>query len=147
MRCGECGSKNIKRQNVQGRSFRWKDFSAATVIKPLELNVCQECNNIITKAGESKLIDEAIEASISEQVRIAIAKIKDTQKCEQKDIATRLGVSPEYLSEIKSGRAMPSFQLFNFLKTLAFDEKAFQVSSPEFKPDYKVAMSAFIAVK
>jgi len=141
MRCGECGSKNIKRQNVQGRSFRWKDFSSAHVIKPLELHVCQDCNNIITKAGENKLIDEAIESSITEQVRIAISRIKEDQNCEQKDIAKRLGITPEHLSEIKSGRAMPSFQLFNFLKTLALDKNAYEVSNPDFKIDYKAALT------
>lgn len=143
MRCGECGSKDLNRQNVQGKTFRWKDYSSALLTKPLELLVCQKCGNIITKAGEGKLIDDAIVASISEQVRIAIDQIKTAQNCEQKDIAARLGITPEHLSEIKSGRTIPSFQLFNFLKTLAMDKNAYQVAAPEVnvKIDNKVAMS------
>jgi len=135
MRCGECGSKKLKLQSVIGRSFVWKDFSAAKVSQPLNLIVCQDCQNIIQKAGEGKLIDEAIVKSISEQIRVAISNIKSQHKCEQKEIALRLGVTPEYLSEVKSGRAIPSFQFFNFLKTMAVDEKAFTAASPAISID------------
>lgn len=130
MRCGECGSKNLKLQSVTGCSLVWKDYSAVKISQPLDLMVCQNCHNKIQKAGEGKLIDEAVVRSISEQVKAALSVIKIQHKCEQKEIALRLGVTPEYLSEVKSGRAIPSFQFFNFLKTIAIDEKAFAAASP-----------------
>ena len=54
MRCGECGSKNLKKQNICGRSFVWKDYVAAKMTQDLNLIVCQECQNIIVKSGENK---------------------------------------------------------------------------------------------
>lgn len=140
MRCGECGSKNLKRQSVVGKPFRWKDYSSVTLSQELELLTCQECGNFIIKAGEGKLIDAAIEASIFHQVRMAIESVKAAHGCDQKDIAVRLGISPEYLSEIKNGRQIPSFQLFNFLKTMAVDKSAFSAAAPEIHIDFKVAM-------
>lgn len=143
MTCGECGSKNIKKQNVNGRIFRWKDFSSIKNTQDLELLVCDDCQNIITRSGEGQLIDEAIKASISSQVNLAINKIKSINKCEQKEIARRLGVTPEYLSEVKNGKSVPSFQFFNFLKTIALDERrAFDIANPEIQIDldFKVAM-------
>lgn len=131
MRCGECGSKHLQQQSVKGRSFSFKDYSSVMVTQPLELKVCQNCDNIIIKAGEGEAVDRAIQASIAEQVRIAIEAIKNKHACEQKEIALRLGVSPEYLSEVKSGRSVPSFQLFNFLKTMAMDDEAFETASPD----------------
>lgn len=142
MRCGECGSKNIKIRNVAGKTFRWKDFSKVTLSQKLELNVCQECENVILLLADGEKLDTAIEASVFEQVRLAISAIKENQGCDQKDIAERLGISPEYLSEIKNGRQTPSFQLFNFLKTLALDRKAFEAAAPEVHIDFKIAMRA-----
>lgn len=69
MRCGECGSKNLKRQSVAGKSFRWRGYSSVTLSQDLQLLTCQECGNFIIKAGEGKLIDEAIEASISDMLQ------------------------------------------------------------------------------
>lgn len=68
MTCGECGSKNITKQNVIGRLFRWKDFSSIKNTQNLELHVCNDCKNIITRAGDGELIDKAIKTSIIEQV-------------------------------------------------------------------------------
>lgn len=141
MRCGECGSQNVKRSSVVGKSFRWRDFSSVTLSQPLELLVCQECSNYIIKSGEAEKVDAAIEASIFEQSRIAISKIKEAHGCEQKDIAAHLGVTPEHLSEVKSGRKIPSFQLFNFLKILAMDKAAYPLAAPEVHIDFKAAMS------
>jgi transcriptional regulator with XRE-family HTH domain len=57
-------------------------------------------------------------------------------KCDQKEIAKRVGVTPEYLSEVKNGRAVPSFQFFNFLKTIALNGKrTFEIASPDIQMD------------
>jgi hypothetical protein len=49
----------------------------------------------------------------------------------QTTLSERLGVTPEYLSEIKSGRKLPSFQTYNFLKVLAMDKEAYNLSDPK----------------
>lgn len=143
MTCGECGSKNITKKNVKGRIFRWKDYASVKNTQNLQLCVCENCENIITKAGESQLIDDAIKASITDQIVLAITKIQTVNKCEQKEIARRLGVSPEYLSEVKNGHSVPKFQFFNFLKTLALEGRpAFEIANPDIQleTDYRVAM-------
>lgn len=70
MTCFECGSKRITRKNVKGRYFLYKDYPPVTIIVDLELLVCDSCKNIITKAGEDALIDEAIKASLKEQGKL-----------------------------------------------------------------------------
>ena len=49
----------------------------------------------------------------------------------QIDLAAILGITPEHLSAIKGGGRIPSFQTFNFLKTLALDESAYKIANPE----------------
>lgn len=70
MTCGECGSKDLKKQSVKGRSFAYKNHSQVTVVEPLELTVCQKCENIIIRAGNGELIDEAIAITIDDSKSI-----------------------------------------------------------------------------
>ena len=80
-------------------------------------------------ASQLRQLDTVVEQSITANIKYFIKKIVDREKCEQREIAIHIGLSPEYLSEIKSGRKIPSFQTFNFLKILALDENSFTVST------------------
>ncbi|MCB0408091.1 MAG: helix-turn-helix transcriptional regulator [Bdellovibrionales bacterium] len=102
------------------------------------LITCKDCNEVVFSASQGKIIDQLVIKSINSQINLFIKMIIQREKCEQKEIAEHIGVSPEYLSEIKSGRKTPKFQTFNFLKTLALDGNSFKISSPNFK-DWKTA--------
>jgi transcriptional regulator with XRE-family HTH domain len=80
--------------------------------------------------GDAEKLDRAIEETITFQSAKFIDQIITREHCRQMDLAAILGVTPEHLSAIKNGARIPSFQTFNFLKTLALDENAFRVADP-----------------
>lgn len=65
MRCGECGSQNIKRQNSKGRKFGYRKWDDVELIVDLELLTCQECSNILMGPGDAARLDDAIKKSLS----------------------------------------------------------------------------------
>lgn len=141
--CGECGKREMIYKNINGRSdFSWKDYPNIKIVVDLDLLVCSNCGNIGLISGDSEKLDNAIECSIKQQCNNLITFITTKNKCEQKELANHIGISPEHLSQIKTGRMIPSFTTFNFLKTIAMSDKGFKISSPqlEIKLDYKVAM-------
>jgi DNA-binding transcriptional regulator YiaG len=137
-RCGNCGSTNLISSKENTLSLPWKDYPSVLITEENSLMTCKDCNEIVFSASQGKMIDELVLKSINSQINLFIKMIIQREKCEQKEIAEHIGVSPEYLSEIKSGRKTPKFQTFNFLKTLALDENSFKISSPNFK-DWKTA--------
>ena len=137
-RCGNCGSTKLVSSKDANFSLPWKDYPSVLLTEPVDAWTCSECNELIFPASKAKTIDTAIKGSINSHINQFIKMITLRENCEQKEIAAHIGVSPEYLSEIKSGRKTPKFQTFNFLKTLAIDENSFKISSPTFK-DWKTA--------
>ena len=132
-RCAECGSSSLKMVDVKGRAFPWRDYPAIHLFVDYEAVECQSCHELLFRGSDLKAFDEAIAASITLQVKVFTQIIVDREKCEQSDLArNHLGVSPEYLSEIKSGRKLPKFQLFNFLKTLAVDPDSYKKSDASY---------------
>lgn len=113
-KCGNCGSEKIKKIDKSSLTLPWRDYPAVLVSQPVSGLKCESCGELILNATQGKDLDAKIEASIVEAVQSYLALILQREKCEQKDIAAHLGVSPEYLSEIKSGRKLPKFQTFNF---------------------------------
>jgi len=132
-RCGNCGSTNLGSSQEGNLFLSWRDYPSVLITEENSLMVCKDCGEVIFTASQGKMIDDLIERSINSQINLFLKMIMGRERCEQKLIAEHLGVSPEYLSEIKSGRKTPKFQTFNFLKTLALDENSFKVSSPHFK--------------
>lgn len=133
LRCGECASRNIKKTDLRGQRFLWKDYPSVLLTKDFSAAQCEDCGEIVFTGSDAKDFDEAIRRSIKQQVATFIDVILEREPgLTQTTLAERLGISPEYLSEIKSGRKQPAFGVFNFLKTLALDKKAFKESDPEF---------------
>jgi len=129
-RCGNCGSFEITKNKVEG-PFRWKDYPLVYLTSPISLLQCNACGETMRLPGDSEKIDHAVEESLRHYTQFFIAKILERENCKQIELAARLGVSPEYLSSLKAGNRTPSFQTFNFLRTLAMNEGAFQVAAPE----------------
>ncbi len=129
-RCGNCGSRNIKITQDTG-PFVWKDFPSAFLTKPIDMLQCEDCKEAILSLDMGPKIDKLIESSITENVQQYIQIIVDREHALQTELSERLGVTPEYLSEIKSGRKLPSFQTYNFLRILASDKKVYALSDPK----------------
>ncbi len=138
-RCGQCGSKEIKESDVKGKSFPFRDFPAAQLVKSANFSQCQKCGEVLLSMSDTKKMDSLLEKSITLQINHFIDAVVTREKCKQSDVAAHIGVSPEYLSEIKSGRKLPKFQTFNFLKTLACDPSSFAVSDPAYVPKQESA--------
>ncbi|MEO5968556.1 MAG: hypothetical protein ABIQ95_01410 [Bdellovibrionia bacterium] len=130
-RCGNCGSSKIATKNQKGKSFPWRDYEAVRLDASLNLIECSECGELILKDSDIGNLDEAVEQSIRKQVAQMVDKIIMREDCSQVELASHLGVSKEYLTEIKSGRKIPKFQLYNFLKTIAIEGKAYKASDPK----------------
>lgn len=138
-RCGNCGSTDVQMADAKGHSFPWKDYPMAYVSQSHSFLHCQNCGTFLFKAGETKILDRLLEESLAGQIQFFIQSILEREKCEQKELAQHVGVTPEYLSELKRGR-IPKFQTFNFLKTLAMSgRKVFEVSSPDYDVTKQIA--------
>lgn len=130
-RCGNCGSVNLNVKDQIGRRFPWRDFGEVKLGVALPLTECLECGELIVKDNEVEAIEAAIRETVTSNIRSLVAKIIDRERCSQVAVAVHLGVSEEYLCELKSGRKIPKFQTYNFLKTLALESKAFHASNPK----------------
>lgn len=128
-RCGNCGQFEMKVTKTQG-PFKWKDFQQVTLVKPLDLLRCATCGEHGLRPGDSSQLDKAIEASIRTYAKEWIEMILAREECSQVELATRVGITPEYLSWVKNGARTPAFQTFNMLKTFASDPRAFLISDP-----------------
>ncbi len=131
-RCGNCGSYKLMETDTNG-PFIWKDFPAVHIKKSVLVLKCGTCSETIISLAAGQKIDQFIEESICENVKKYIIKILEREETLQIELSSRLGVTPEYLSEIKSGRKIPSFQTYNFLKVLALNGKAYRISDPKNK--------------
>lgn len=139
-RCGNCGSNNIKKDVLTGFILPWKDYPAVQLLEDEpHFFRCQKCGEPMLSAKETKAFDELTKSSINQQINLFIDKITKREHCNQGELAQHLGVTQEYLSEIKSGRKTPSFQTFNFLKTLAVNEDSYDISDPKFDVLKRVA--------
>lgn len=128
-RCGECGSCETGYRDSVG-PFPWRDYRQVTLVRPARVWICGKCGNTMSMPGDAEKLDRAIEETITLQTAKLIDQIIAREDCRQMDLAATLGVTPEHLSAIKNGTRIPSFQTFNFLKTLALDEGAFRVADP-----------------
>ena len=131
-RCGNCGSFEVKKTPYTG-PFPWKDFPQVYLVKPISIMQCEICGETMGDLRNSEELDHAAEESIISQVRLFIDRIIQRENCTQVELAQRVGVTPQYLSSLKSGANIAGFQTFNFLKVLAVDERAFKLASPSAK--------------
>ncbi|MGK5084297.1 helix-turn-helix transcriptional regulator [Bdellovibrionota bacterium FG-1] len=138
-RCGECGSRDLHLKNQKGKPFPWKDYPAVFLNKDHKVLECAQCENTVESGADVAALSKAIQETVIEQTQAFIETILTREGCKQTELAAHLGVSPEHLSEIKSGRKQPSFQTYNFLKTLAFENRSFKVSDPQYNT-LKIAM-------
>ena len=124
-RCGECGERQLAAKNVRGKyQTPWRDFPVVFVTCDLELWECGHCGNHVQIGGDGAKIDAACEQSVRDQAAQFIDVIRSKTGITSGQLAECLGVSPQHLSSVHSGKFRPSFSLWNFLKTIATDPVA-----------------------
>ncbi len=121
--------------------FPWKDFPFMYVLVPIKLLKCSSCGEVALRPDDPQSVDRSVEASIRTLAGGFISSIIGRERCSQINLAGRIGVTPEYLSGLKSGSRTPSFQTFNILKILSENPSAFKISDPIFELENIVAAS------
>jgi hypothetical protein len=111
--------------------FPWKDYPSVRFVEPVSLLVCSSCGEIGMRPADSDRIDQAVQESIRKYINVFINAILVREECSQVELAGHLGVTPEYLSYMKAGTKIPSFQTFNFLKVMAFSHQTYMAAEPE----------------
>lgn len=125
MRCGACGNQDLERLNVNGiLKTPWKDYPVVHLTKDLELWHCSKCGENPYEGADPARVDEAVEASVRDQASQFIDIIRSKTDLSMEEIARRIGISPEYLSTIRTQKKTPSFTVWNVLKAIATDPKA-----------------------
>ncbi len=132
--CGNCGKNTMTLQKVHG-PFSWKDFMSVVLLEPIDLLQCSNCGEIGYRPKDTETIDRSIEATIRALSGKLVETIIEREECSQTILAQRIGITPEYLSGIKSRTRTPGFQTFNMLKILAEEPSAFEISDPTFDID------------
>lgn len=80
---------------------------------------------------QKERLDAAIKESLIQLTQTLIAGILQREGCTQEELASRLGITPQHLSNLKGGAKIPGFQTFNFLKTFYLDKGAFEKADPQ----------------
>ncbi len=114
-RCGVCGSTKINLTDVRGRKFAWKDYPAVKLQFELILPVCSECDNVMLRSSDVSKLDAAIVKTIQLDVKNAISFLTADLGISQEELSIALGITPQYLSTVKSEKKRLSFTAFNLL--------------------------------
>ena len=121
-RCGECGERRLALKTVRSEfKSPWRDYPLAFVTCDLNLWVCGSCKNYVLIGGDAANIDNAMDKSVRDQASQFIDIIRSKTGLTSGQVAELVGVSPQHLSSIHSGKIRPSFSTWNFLKVMATD--------------------------
>lgn len=64
MKCGECGSENIKRESAKGRRFGYMKWDDLELKVDVDLLTCQDCSNILLAPGDAEALDKGLKQSL-----------------------------------------------------------------------------------
>lgn len=95
----------------------------AYLTKELELPVCGNCGNYAIVDDEAERMDLAMEASVRDQASQFIDIIKAKAGIKGTNLASLLGVTPEYISMLSNKKNTPSYLIWSMLKLVATDPK------------------------
>lgn len=122
LRCGNCGNRALERLNFNGvLKTHWKDYPLVHLTTDLELWHCPKCDETPYESGDPARVDEALEASVRDQASQFIDIIRSKANYSTERLARSIGITPEYLSSIRSQKRTPSFAIWNVLKAIAAD--------------------------
>jgi transcriptional regulator with XRE-family HTH domain len=97
----------------------WKDFPFVDIAFDLTVEACVECDEVLLSSHEIEELDLCLEKSIRAQTANFLKIIKHESKLNQKTIASKIGLSEAYISDLISKKKTSSYQIFNLIKILA----------------------------
>lgn len=132
MRCGECGSHELEKREQIRKPFPYKDYPAVILNESFTALECRACGNLVLNQKQVKELDLAIDTTIKKDLVLFINTLLDRENILIKELGSTIGLTREYLSNLKSGKTIPKFQTYNMLKLLFSDKKAFKVADPRY---------------
>lgn len=115
IRCGMCGSTNLKKENIKGSTHPWRDHLAVVLDNDQDVLVCQECKNHILSSKDISNLETNIRASLGNKIILAINSLTKDQGLTQQELADALGVNTKCLSKVLDNKKFLSFTEFNLL--------------------------------
>lgn len=118
--CGNCGSLKIELVDLKGSWFNepWKDFPRIYLSCEVLQYRCQNCGEFAGTRESAKAFDDAARKSISEQVSRFICRIKDKTRLSLVEIAARIPMGYQHLSDLKNQHAFPSYHYWALLHSI-----------------------------
>lgn len=121
--CGNCGANAIEQVNLKGTWFNepWKDFPKVFITHDINHLQCRECGEFAGTRSIAKAFDEAVRHSIKDQVSHFITAIKQRTKLPFTEIAERIPMGYQHLSDLKNKRSFPSYHYWALLYSIYRD--------------------------
>lgn len=118
--CGNCGALAIKQINLKDVWFNepWKDYPRVYVSHEVLQYQCGKCGEFAGTKDSAKAFDEAIRESIQDQVGHFIARIKEKTRLSLVEIAARIPMGYQHLSDLKNHRSFPSYHYWALLHSI-----------------------------
>lgn len=136
--CYFCGEGTIAVRNVRGHELPYKDARAVRIEQDVEVPTCDICGEMLPDEAATGKLEKALSVSYASMRRRQLLEEIDRILAEldisQTELERILGVSPGYVSKIKTGRRTPEPVLFRFLHLLNSDPRAAVRSLAEVAP-------------
>ena len=126
-RCRACGEGMVRPLAKAGRRMPFKNMAALPVPASLAVPTCDYCGNEWIDPKTAKAIDEALQGAYADELHkrleAALDAILAAADVSQRRIEQVLGLSPGYLSRVRSRRGDASAQLVSALALIAEDPR------------------------
>lgn len=126
-RCRECGEGMVRPLAKRGRRMAFRNLTGLPVPASLQIPTCDNCGTEYIDPKTAKALDDALQGVYAEELHkrleAALETILATVGVSQRLIEQVLGLSPGYLSRVRSRRGDASAQLVSALALIAEDPK------------------------
>jgi hypothetical protein len=122
-RCGNCGENKLSEVELKDIWINesWKDFPRIFLSQGVTQLQCQHCHEFAGTRATARAFDDAVRQSIQEQTQYFIEKILKKSRLRLTDLAERLSIGYQHISDLKNRRAFPSFHYWSLLYRFAND--------------------------
>jgi hypothetical protein len=126
-RCRECGEGIVRPVAKRGRRMPFRNLAALPVPASLAIPTCNQCGAEWIDPKTAKALDDALQGAYADELHkrldAALDAILAFGGISQRRIEQVLGLSPGYLSRVRSRRGDASAQLVSALALIAEDPK------------------------
>ncbi len=125
--CSNCGAKVLKTEG-KGQLFSFNAYGKVRLTQKCKILQCEACKEIYETAEDSARLNQALTASLTDNVIQILEVIRTKHNIRKTDVAIVCGVTPATLSRFKNdgdgGKQIPS-EKFLILKRIAARGQAF----------------------